>query len=33
MTLGIRAMFTEKAKMIYANLGLATIVRNKLRKT
>ena len=26
-------MFTETAKMIYANLGLATIVRNRLRKT
>lgn len=25
-------MFTEKAKMTYANLGLATIVRNKLEK-
>jgi hypothetical protein len=24
-------MFTEKAKMIFANLGLATIARNKLK--
>jgi hypothetical protein len=26
-------MFKETAKMIYANLGFATIVRNKLRKS
>lgn len=26
-------MFTEKAKLIFANLGLATIARNKLKTT